>query len=291
MYAHQVIEDFRQRDDLEFNKTAELVEQSQKFHFGKAEDNPYNLFKIFGKGAAILPVVSNHPLPSSPVSKQTIIFYINTEFVKLPYKLIWVDYIGASAFGDQMIKTGLLCQESENEHVKILFCQHYRPKNIWQLYPVIVRLKLGEDYSTDESGGLEIVPEWTRTLSDPIGGNYNIAVNTLRLLSFLGLLCCKNILIEQHNPDAKLQKARKKRGKLPLFSYHTLVIKPTGKRQESIPRNLWDNRVHLCRGHFKTYTEDKPLFGHITGRFWWQPTVRGRNREGVVMKDYELRTA
>lgn len=114
----------------------------------------------------------------------------------------------------------------------------------------------------------------------------------LSLVSFvirgITLLSCKNVSIEQHNPPAKLNKARQKRGKQPLFTYHTLVLKPVGKKQESIPKHLWNNRIHLQRGHFKTYTQESPLFGSITGRFWWQPHVRGQNREGVVMKDYKV---
>jgi hypothetical protein len=106
--------------------------------------------------------------------------------------------------------------------------------------------------------------------------------------SVLLLLSCKNIGTEKQEPPVALNKKRQKAGKQPLFTYHTLVLKPFGKHQESIPRDLWNNRIHLMRGHFKTYTEEKPLFGHIIGRFWWQPCVRGRNKRGVVMKDYEV---
>jgi hypothetical protein len=116
----------------------------------------------------------------------------------------------------------------------------------------------------------------------------NDAPELSMLNMILMLLSCKNISTEQHSPDAALNKKRIKRGKQPLFTYHTLSLKPVGKAQESIPKHLWENRIHLARGHFKTFTPDKPLFGKITGRFWWQPQVRGRNRNGVVMKDYSI---
>lgn len=106
----------------------------------------------------------------------------------------------------------------------------------------------------------------------------------------LMLLSCKNIETEQIKAPMKLNKKRQKKGKLPIFTYKTLVLKPMGKKQESIPKNLWENRIHLCRGHFKTYTDEKPLFGKYTGRFWWQPSVRGRNKDGVIHKDYQLET-
>ncbi len=108
--------------------------------------------------------------------------------------------------------------------------------------------------------------------------------------TFLKLISCKNIATATHEPDAKLNKSRVKKGKQPVFTYKTLVIKPTSKRQQAIEaQGLWENRIHLCRGHFKEYSEEKPLFGKYTGRYWWQPSVRGRNKNGVVVKDYEVK--
>jgi len=33
----------------------------------------------------------------------------------------------------------------------------------------------------------------------------------------------------------------------------------------------------------------KPLLGKYVGLWWWQPCVRGRNKKGVIYKDYELK--
>ena len=111
------------------------------------------------------------------------------------------------------------------------------------------------------------------------------------IIKVLQLLNCKNITTRNTYPSKSLNKKRKKAGKQELFTYKTLVLKPTGKKQETqAAQGLWDNRVHLCRGHFKTYTEDKPLFGRVTGRFWWQPSIRGNAKKGMVVKDYEVKT-
>ena len=113
-----------------------------------------------------------------------------------------------------------------------------------------------------------------------------------QLNCFLKLLDCKNIGTIDNEPPAKLNKSRVKKGKQPIFTYKTLVIKPTGERQQSLAaQGLWENRIHLCRGHFKEFSIEKPLFGKYSGRYWWQPAVRGRNREGVVMKDYDVRSS
>lgn len=105
------------------------------------------------------------------------------------------------------------------------------------------------------------------------------------------LLNCKNVTTEQCIPSEKLNKKRIKNNKHPLFSYHLLVLKPTTQYEKSIPQHLWENRVHLCRGHFKTYTEENKLFGRLTGRYWWQPQARGNKKLGVVMKDYVVKQA
>jgi hypothetical protein len=45
---------------------------------------------------------------------------------------------------------------------------------------------------------------------------------------------------------------------------------------------------HQQRGHFKTFTEDAPLFGTKTGTFWWAPHVRGNASAGKVVKGFEI---
>lgn len=46
--------------------------------------------------------------------------------------------------------------------------------------------------------------------------------------------------------------------------------------------------LHICRGNFATYTDDHPLFGKLTGRFWRPSHTRGKVDAGVVVKDYSV---
>jgi hypothetical protein len=100
--------------------------------------------------------------------------------------------------------------------------------------------------------------------------------------------------METATPDIKLQKKRIRKGKQPLFTYKVLKIKIPGsskrnsKTGKTKPLNY--NRIHLCRGHFKTYTAERPLLGRFTGTYWWQPAVRGNAEKGVVEKEYEVTT-
>ena len=96
---------------------------------------------------------------------------------------------------------------------------------------------------------------------------------------FLSALNCTNVSRTQHSPSERLQKARARRGKKPLFSFWTLEV--------AIPRDTTDEgdgsgthsspRVHLRRGHIKH---------RKTGYFWWQPHAVGNKKHGMVMKDY-----
>ena len=46
--------------------------------------------------------------------------------------------------------------------------------------------------------------------------------------------------------------------------------------------------LHICRGHFVTYTPKHPLFGKYVGTFWKPDHVRGNAKNGIVLKDYKV---
>lgn len=101
----------------------------------------------------------------------------------------------------------------------------------------------------------------------------------LMALHFLNFLNCKNVSRTEHKPPEQLAKARKKRGKQPLFSYWTLDLdKETKHRTESLGGTHSSPRLHLRRGHPRQYAPEKWC--------WVQPCVVGRKEAGLVHKDY-----
>ncbi|WP_225050582.1 hypothetical protein, partial [Enterococcus casseliflavus] len=46
--------------------------------------------------------------------------------------------------------------------------------------------------------------------------------------------------------------------------------------------------LHTVRGHFKIFTEDKPLLGKHVGTYWWGWQVRGSKEVGEVVSDYKV---
>lgn len=105
-------------------------------------------------------------------------------------------------------------------------------------------------------------------------------------------LHCKNVTVQSTEPSLKLQKARERRGKLPLFTFKTLEIKPMTKilreEGESETKGL-AHALHICRGHFKDFQQGPGLGkNHAHGLYWWDSQVRGNRQVGAVIKDYKV---
>jgi len=129
--------------------------------------------------------------------------------------------------------------------------------------------------------------DWFKSLSEEEQGARKLFPIAI-VFRFLSFLSCKNIRTKTVIPEDKKNLKRVRAGKPPFNSYHVLEIQ-SGKHVEGgNKQNLWSNRVHFCRGHIRTYTEDKPLFGKITGNIWCPPHARGNKKNGIVHKDYSI---
>lgn len=116
------------------------------------------------------------------------------------------------------------------------------------------------------------------------------------LKAFLEFINCKNVYTETIVPGEKINKKRIKEHKEPIYEYKILKItKGAAKEKHSSIIHPWNKlpsdiitAKHICRGHFKEYTEEGKLFGRYTGRFWWNAQVRGSEKNGIITKDYTL---
>ena len=112
------------------------------------------------------------------------------------------------------------------------------------------------------------------------------------IVSAFSLMHCRNVRTEEVVAPIALQRARSRRGKLPLYRYHVLKVAPFGERIRGggAPQLRPIGplvAIHFVRGHFKEYSSERPLFGKLTGLWWWQPHLAGRARR-IVDKDYEI---
>lgn len=118
-----------------------------------------------------------------------------------------------------------------------------------------------------------------------------MAVYSLVFWYGLALLNTKNVKQVEVKPNPKLSKKWQRKKGRPLTTYKTLHIHPMGAKRQTDETGKGTGispSAHIMRGHFKTYTKEKPLFGSRVGTFWWASQVRGSKDEGVVEKTYEV---
>jgi len=282
MFAHQVIETLlnnKHLSSLNPDKRiifAESISLAPKFHFGEEE----------GLINAI-PHAEEYPFFYGSWRKN----------INPPYPLVWFDCVSK----DKVVsKLGFLICFFKNNMLKIYPFVCSRNDSRW--YPDLIAYVIDLDEDGRDGYGYEkndlldfskidipfndkdIIRKYAARGMGSITGISNFC---------LMLLNCKNITTETIQPPEKLNIKRRKNNKQELFEYHVLNVvlpsKKQGYREKTDPN--YHVRVHLCRGHFKEYTQEHPLFGSLTGRYWWQPHVRGQNHDGIVMKDYEVKQA
>lgn len=118
-----------------------------------------------------------------------------------------------------------------------------------------------------------------------------LTFNSIGVLEyFFRFYNCSNVSVKKITTSEKLIKANKRRGGITLEKYHVLEI---GNNKITVNYKNTDktgsrNAMHLCRGHFKHYSEKKPLLGKSTGTYFWNSHVRGDKKYGATKKDYKM---
>lgn len=111
----------------------------------------------------------------------------------------------------------------------------------------------------------------------------------------LSLMHCKNVeIVDAESTGTRQQRRFEERRGIQVAQFKMLVIDPsmTQKRYEGAnrqPRARGTRSMHIARGHFATYSEDRPLFGKYSGTFWKPAHVRGSADVGMVGKDYAVK--
>lgn len=204
------------------------------------------------------------------------------ELLRLPYQYTWIEGRGKVAEQDQGDSgiVGMLGKQTPDGFLILVYTRvnipgrgqvwleclafGWSPVNGWLRQPISeVRQMPGMIQNPDET-----IPDLVDAYRDWLG-------------SFLTLLNCANVSRSEHHPGEQLQKARVRRGKLPLYSYWTLDLNlsPAG-RGESGGGTHASPRLHLRRGHTRQYQPGKWC--------WINPCAVGNKKLGVVHKDYAV---
>jgi hypothetical protein len=109
------------------------------------------------------------------------------------------------------------------------------------------------------------------------------------VVTALALINCRNVTTQ---PTGRIGIGRngtqKRRNETtPEIRYQTIIL-PGGGTQSDDKGGHRATALHRVRGHFKTFTTDKPLLGKHTGTYWWGWQVRGNSDHGTIISDYQL---
>lgn len=135
------------------------------------------------------------------------------------------------------------------------------------------------------------------SMKDWIGepNNREASYEAIKALLFaVGMMNCSNVGTVEVIPPPKVSRKREKRYGKPLVRYRVIQVKPhlstRGAKHSDSEREAVgeDTPLHICRGHFKTYEEDRPLMGRHSGTFWWKSQVRGSKKAGEIHHEYEV---
>jgi hypothetical protein len=117
------------------------------------------------------------------------------------------------------------------------------------------------------------------------------AVMPLEALFGISLMNCRNVTIDDERADKQTASRARRGGEIPyaLKQINVPGLNRSATRMQA--RNAAGAAIplHLVRGHFKTFTEEAPLFGSKVGTFWWGWQTRGKKEHGVRDHEYVVR--
>lgn len=191
------------------------------------------------------------------------------ELVKLPFEICWFEGDGVSARGDKG-RIGFLLLSGE-DHIALGMYEYFDIAGVGGgFHEMDSALFEGGQWKPHPTSGFkQFIPQ---TL---------LNANLEYVSKFLSLLNCRNVERTENKPSADHQKRRAKQGRVPLFSYWTLFLRPSSEKGESNGGTHATPRIHLRRGHIRRLSTER----HI----WVQACVVGNKERGMVHKDYALR--
>jgi hypothetical protein len=187
------------------------------------------------------------------------------EISRLPYDVCWFEW--TNNIDGREVLIGSLCWKKDDDIRGQTFV---RVGGAWQFI-----FFWG---SIAESGKLLVYYGHEQQPNESSIRFYQNSVCIIRV--FLTAIACSNVKKIEHKQPEKLQSARAKRGKKPLFSYWTLELKPDRTESDPLGGTHSPPRLHLRRGHARQYAQGKWT--------WVQPCIVGNKSEGMVHKDYAL---
>jgi hypothetical protein len=117
------------------------------------------------------------------------------------------------------------------------------------------------------------------------------ATDAICYANFVTFLNIKNIHVKSSVFDGITKRQKRINRLIGGLVYHTLHVSKPGKQYDATDNGEYAGTMplHLCRGHVRRYTDERPLFGKYSGTFYIPAHVKGKMENGIIAKDYELK--
>ena len=176
----------------------------------------------------------------------------------------------------------------------------------WVRYPYVMgRAELDIDgYVSDDRLWVQRDMRQSEQLQALLDWNQMILQDVLLLaLSFCN---CRNVVLPETVPARRPPNKRERRQHITPQAerrFHSILIEPlrvkttqpssAGTPTQASATPSTPHALHIVRGHFSTYTKERPLFGNpdLHGQFWIPQHLRGAAASGQISADYEIRLA
>lgn len=211
--------------------------------------------------------------------------------IKPPYKIVWFEY----RWGNN--SRGILVSTIENIITYDTFFN--KSSNIIRLDRTLLTTNnfVFTDNTWLDYGSYRSLSELEELKTSNKDEQNRLYLQTFILPAIISqaLLNCKNVSTDSHEfPNRRSIQHYKRIGKPYFEKYYTLKLTVPGSKKkregkEDIESDGYTRAFHICRGHFKIYTDANPLFGKYTGTYWWNSQVRGDIKTGIIDKDYSLK--
>ena len=124
--------------------------------------------------------------------------------------------------------------------------------------------------------------------------DYMDAMSKLTPVLFaLTFMHCRNVEHVDVKPKRTPSRQHQRKHGTPLSTYKVLKINVTKSVKVGVHTESGSGTpmpLHICRGHFRLYMENAPLFGSYVGPVWVPAHVRGTAKAGSFTHDYEVVT-
>ncbi|MCH9728412.1 MAG: hypothetical protein K0U84_01790 [Actinomycetia bacterium] len=216
-----------------------------------------------------------------------------THIAKLPYPLMWVEW------RDEVRNFNVACilyspeldYRDTDQHPDLGIGATFLTLRDEETYPRLYPIEVNT-IDTDDDGTVRRI-EFGNLGNCELDDRDNLEkvchYYLFTVLTALGLINCKNVhTAETGRINVKRSGAEKRRGELAkTIRYRTIILPGNGTESDGKGGHR-ATALHRVRGHFKTFTAERPLLGQHVGTYWWGWQVRGKAENGIVISDYKV---